>query len=243
MNPLVLVGGDFHGVWGPVNAVINRKRPDIFLQCGDFGWWPRFHNTTAIDTGENRWSESSGFRKPKPWDMYGLKLKDTKMYFCDGNHEDHWALKAILRQPVHGDPPEMGMNNLFYMRRGKTLTLPDGRTVLFMGGADSIDKDARTLGVDWFPEEIITQSDMMNLPDVNVDIVISHTCPLEFFSEVVTYKIVEPSNHALSYVLDHYKPDLWFFGHFHCFKKGKHNNTNWHALNMVPDSGWWIPLP
>jgi len=232
---LILVGGDFHGRWGPVNILLNKKRPDIFLQCGDWGWWPRFHNTKALSTGQD-------LRKRKPWNLYGLKLHDTKMYFCDGNHEDHWALKAILQQPVHGDPPEMGMKNLFYMKRGKTLTLPDGRVILFMGGADSIDKDSRMIGVDWFPDEIITQDDVYNLPDMKVDIVISHTAPNEFFSGLDTYKIHEPCMDALSYILHKYVPDLWYFGHFHQFKEGKYLDTHWTALNMVPDTGWWVKL-
>jgi len=38
----------------------------------------------------------------------------------------------------------------------------------------------RTPGYDWFPEESITTGDLDRLPDIHVDIVISHTCPAEF---------------------------------------------------------------
>ena len=51
------------------------------------------------------------------------------------------------------------------------MALPDGRTVLFMGGALSVDKAWRTPGYDWFPEESITTGDLDRLPDVHVDIV------------------------------------------------------------------------
>ena len=36
----VLVVGDIHGDWGKLNSLLTVKRPDIVLQCGDFGWWP-----------------------------------------------------------------------------------------------------------------------------------------------------------------------------------------------------------
>ena len=50
------------------------------------------------------------------------------------------------------------------------LGLPDGRIVLFMGGADSIDKKYRKIGFDWFPEELITQKDIYELPDTHGNI-------------------------------------------------------------------------
>lgn len=38
----ILVYGDLHGDWGALNRLISKKHPDIVLQCGDFGWFPRF---------------------------------------------------------------------------------------------------------------------------------------------------------------------------------------------------------
>jgi len=43
------------------------------------------------------------------------------------------------------------------MPRGSTFTLPDGSVVMFFGGANSIDQEYRTFGIDWFPEEAITR--------------------------------------------------------------------------------------
>jgi hypothetical protein len=37
--------GDIHADFGALNQFVNKKQPDIILQCGDFGWWPHRHGT------------------------------------------------------------------------------------------------------------------------------------------------------------------------------------------------------
>ena len=211
----ILIVGDVHGEWGKLSKLINRHRPDMVLSCGDFGYWPKWKGSRS----------------------YLLRNRDVPIHFCDGNHEDHESLRQVGED---GRAP--GMENVFYRRRGTTLVLPDGRTVLFMGGADSIDKKYRTPGYDWFPEETIKQSDIGALPDCRVDIVISHTCPsdlLPYMREVDERKTNDPSNAALSVVLQKYKPCLWYFGHWHTSLMGRTGNTEWRALNMAADTGWW----
>jgi len=250
----VLVAGDLHGVWGPLNHIIEIKRPGIILQCGDFGWWPQFHNTHAIYSGEyedisdeiigDPWQRMMAKRVNKPFNQWGLNARNSKIYFCDGNHEDHPSLRHISGNTRN--PCEI-MNNIYYMRRGNTLTLPDGRNVLFMGGAHSIDEDAREPGIDWFPQEAITEADLHNLPDTEIDIVVSHTCPEEIFGKLskmagMVTRDEDPSREALSYVLRRYKPALWYFGHFHVFATGKTRGTRWFCLDMVGGLNWCIKL-
>ena len=253
VNKKIIVSGDWHGVWGPVNALIDKKKPETILQCGDFGWWPRFDKTNLIYSGEyedisdtvllDPWQRVMAKRVYKSWDQFGIKAENTKIYWCDGNHEDHWDLvgeRNYMKAPCNMMP------NVYYMKRGSVLQLPDGRNVLFIGGADSIDKDARMLGVDWFPEELISYKDVENLPDIDVDIVISHTCPIEIYEEVIRRSHIsrrpDPSAHALSYVLDKYKPNLWYFGHFHTFLEGRLRNTKWYCLNTISETNWWVYL-
>lgn len=217
---MIIITGDIHGVFGYLNALISkyRNKLEVVLCCGDFGYWPNF-------------------------DQNHKKVKSpVPVLWCDGNHENHWEIKKLMKT----GNLEIA-KNVFYMPRGSTYTLKDGRTILFMGGADSIDKNSRVLGRDWFPEEIITQSDMRNLPDKKIDIFITHTCPAELYPIMARYYIgkeYEPSNHALSELWSIYKPSLWFFGHWHYYKEGNLGDTKWYSLSH-PGSGtrWWMKLP
>ena len=217
----ILIVGDVHGYFGRLNTLINDKKPDLVICCGDFGYWPGIEGISFDD----------------------IKPQDSKILWCDGNHENHWAIRDRETDEI--------VKNVVYMPRGSTYTLDDGRTILFMGGADSIDKGWRKLGYDWFPEEVIRYKDTENLPDIKIDIVISHTCPLELVSEMANvirdrYKKVEPSNHALSYVFDKYNPDLWYYGHWHMYKEIYLRDTKFTALSCLPTymgyGRWWKEL-
>jgi Icc-related predicted phosphoesterase len=228
-----IIMGDIHGRWGPVNIFLNKKHEEVglILQCGDFGHWPKFHGKTYINSLGRRYTE----------DNYGLKNWNIPFYFCDGNHEDHPALRE-------GDI-KWTEKNVHYMKRGSVLTLEDGRNVLFIGGAKSIDKKYRIAGDTWFPEESISEKEMYELPDVKIDIVISHTAPRKF---PITYDRVgfdtagfnDDNRDKLDYVLNKYKPKLWFFGHVHKYQTGFTKNCKWTALDMVGGGGkWYTTLP
>jgi len=229
MKSNIIVCGDLHGDWGKLNTLINTHEPKIILQCGDFGYWPGMALRKPVLYGQQ-----------KPWELQGVKYKDTFVLWCDGNHEDHWYLKD--------NPTLIDYGNVHYQRRGSVQVLPNGMTVMFIGGADSIDKCWRTLGIDWFPEEVINQEDLDRCLafEGNVDIVISHTCPMEFdvkSNEGSEGKYNDPSRVALSRVLEKFKPDLFYFGHWHKAQSGKHLNTRWQCMDYPGHGGkWWTYL-
>ena len=221
-NNGIMVIGDVHGRFGDMNSLLNKKKPEIVLQLGDFGYWPRFANHV---------------------DKFGNKIKITepkagkaKIYWCDGNHEDHHSLKNA---PLDGQL----WPNVFYQRRGSTITLPDGRVVLFMGGAESVDKQYRTEGKTWFPEESITQADIDAIPTGKIDIIVSHTCPMEFEMQSMFGNHPERgSRMALSIILEKVQPKEWFFGHWHQRVVGDYYGIRWTALNMLMEPGCWTWL-
>lgn len=210
----IVAMGDVHADWKSLFEYVEEFKPDIVLQCGDFGYWPKY-NTKLIKKAE------------------AGDFGDTKILFCDGNHEHHRDLKQTLgdRQNVSIAP------GVIYMPRMSTYKLPDGRTVLFVGGAESVDKYQRTEGFNWFKEEIISPSegdmlmDKLLKIDVKIDIVISHTCPMEIEMCSNTAKITDPTRKFLSEVRERLRPDLWYFGHWHFPATGVIDNTHWTALN------------
>lgn len=215
----IIITGDIHAEFSQLNRLINRHRPELVICCGDFGYWPH-QNWGSFDD---------------------IKPQDSKILWCDGNHEDFWSLRDRKQDEI--------VPNVFYMPRGSTYTLPDGRVVMFMGGGDSIDKLNRTTGHTWFPEEVITQKDLYDLPDIKIDIMISHTCPKALENtmlEVNKYKYGDPSTLALQQLWEMYKPKLWYFGHWHHYKELELGNTKLYALSTCSYVGygkWWIKLP
>jgi len=225
----ILVMGDVHADFGRLNTFVNHKRPDLILQCGDFGYWPRY--TTK--------RERKGKTRLLP------KMHETRLYWCDGNHEDFEALRERKNDEVYP--------NVFYMPRGSTLELPDGRRVLFIGGGESHDKAWRVeqerAGGDkiWFAEERITPDDLARLPDQPIDIVVTHVAPREFTVWGGGHDMLQPdpSRLALSAALHKYKDrlSLWFFGHYHARIVGDYHGVRYFGLNMAGRSDWWIELP
>ena len=164
-----IVVGDLHGRFDELNHLINKKHPDRIYAVGDFGIW-KDYGDTKLSGGKKITS------KPKfDYRYQRIKAQDTEIYFCDGNHEDHDHLDSFREE--HGVKPIEIHPNVFYCPRG-TLLEDNGIDILFMGGADSIDKKDRTIKLDWFPQEVISYKDFEHLPDARyIDVVISHTCP------------------------------------------------------------------
>ena len=216
--------GDLHGDWGKLNALIQQKTPDIVLQCGDFGWWPKMEVTKPVLYG-----------RQKTWILKGIKPRGATVYFCDGNHEEHPRLTqdGLIHKMYDG---------VHHASRGSILPLDNGRTVMFIGGADSIDKNKRTPGHDWYADENISwsQFEMAMAYDGKIDIIISHTCPGSFDVSGSEGKHNDPNRIALDRILEKFNPDLWLFGHWHKSRKGKHNGTYWECLDYPGHGGkWW----
>lgn len=208
----IVIIGDIHGEFGLLNNFLNKKREfKTIISVGDFGYWP---NMKAI---------SKNKKYPKKEIIPKLQ-NGYKLFFCDGNHEDHWSLLNRTTDELYP--------NCFYMPRGSILKLDNNFNILFMGGAESHDKITRQLGVDWFPEESISYKDISNLPDCDVDMVIAHTAPSTFITPK-DYGTKETSREALNYVLEKYRPSIWYNGHYHYYHTEYIRGTRWTILNKI----------
>jgi Icc-related predicted phosphoesterase len=135
------------------------------------------------------------------------KATNKKVFFIDGNHDNFDILNPDAREPYSV------INNLYHIPRGYV----SGK-VLFIGGAESIDKSMRTPGIDWWPQESISQLQYHRIMDLNVpiEVIISHDCPLNARTELgLPNDGRSPSALALSAIYSRFKPKLWVFGHHH----------------------------
>lgn len=152
---MIYVIGDVHGTFERFAWMIQHVTPeDTIIQVGDFG----FYKSTL-----KNWSDM--FPKGYP----------CRVLAIEGNHEDYRILNTFSKT----EPTEVH-KNLWYVPRGYTTTI-DGKLFAFLGGADSIDKAWRPKGVDWFPEETISDDDVatlyQNVGDRKVDVLVTHATP------------------------------------------------------------------
>lgn len=212
----VLVVGDIHGRFNDLNVLMNKKKPDVVLQAGDNAYF---------------WENESSEKQIK---------SNTHVFMIPGNHEDFNMINDRVGR--HGEAPVKLEDRVYYCPIGSTIKL-NGKTIMFIGGGESVDKNKRIEGIDWFPDELLNQKDIDYILGRNIkpDIIISHTCPMLFnMTKARRYdKWGDPTRHALSIFLEEFKPEQWIFSHWHCWLDGKYNNTEWTCLNKAKDTGWW----
>lgn len=161
----VLFGGDTHGnlfqfknVLFPVAEGTGCEK--IFV-VGDFGFWPNEPDGPLFLKHLNDMAKRCGI----------------KVYWLDGNHEDHAYLRDLMLHPTYDDEGFVKIRpNIWYSPRGHRWTWDKCR-FLSLGGAYSIDRDSRVIGKSWFWEEMITIDDVIACGDEKVDIMLTHDIP------------------------------------------------------------------
>ncbi len=251
---LIYVAGDVHAMWKILNEYINTNMRQskkfrkliaeyeedssnvevIILQCGDFGIW----------------KEEEIGNLPIKNKVDFLKDGHVKIYFADGNHENHDVLDKLEEDNPDNPFPEV-MPFVYFGKFGSILELLDGTKVMFCGGAESADKAFRIPGEEWWAQEGIDDIDMMNLPPTgtHIDWIISHAAPLSFDLGVYVYtsryeKLKEASREKLDRILHTYKPKKWFFGHYHYNYVRECHNCRWECMNYshAEHSKSWLDL-
>ncbi len=160
----VLLVGDSHTntQWwkGTVVPAALDAKVDAIIQLGDFGWWDE-HNTFRTTVADS----------PLP------------VWFLDGNHEQFPALKVAVadarKRNSITDPtaPVPLFGNLGYLPRGARFTI-DGVTFCAVGGAHSIDRPFRKIGVSYFFDECITiEESEIATAGGHADVLLCHDAP------------------------------------------------------------------
>lgn len=91
----------------------------------------------------------------------------------------------------------------------------------FVGGARSVDRSHRHIGIDWWPDEEIAYDrfgDIIQFYEtVKPKIVVSHDCPMDIARHLFRATIHDRSRTAvaLQNMFEIHRPELWIFGHWH----------------------------
>ena len=199
--------GDLHGNHRYAQKAIHyaaNNGADVVIQVGDFGIWSP-HNSFVNSVNE------------------AATRHNLQVFFVDGNHEDHPWLNA---QPIREDGFRVLHDNVAHIPRG-TIWTWDGVTFMGLGGAHSVDRQWRTPGVSWFPEETLTYGQAFEAGTTphNIDIMVTHDCPTGveipgiegnphgFPAEEIA--LAEKHRELLGYVVERLQPKILVHGHYH----------------------------
>lgn len=117
-----------------------------------------------------------------------------------------------------------------------------GTEFFFLRGAYSIDRDSRTIGIDWWSQEEIPIESFMEAREFYREckprIFISHTCPevmaAHFLDARRQHRIhVTKTGWMLDELFNIHQPELWVFGHYHVSKSVTQGRTKFVCLDEL----------
>lgn len=221
MHTFYLIG-DVHAKFDQYIELTKKYSPSV--QLGDMGIG--FFGTTY------------------PNGCYDLRSFEKNSFFIRGNH-DNPAVCCDVANYLGS------FGNIKYSQRGILYNKASSKTskdifpdsMFFIGGAYSIDKQARTSEIDWWENEEINvnlyNKIMYEYKNTKPDIVISHDCP-SFLYPVISSQTINPripkgntANILLPKLFAAHKPKLWIFGHHHISFNYTYKNTKFICLDEL----------
>jgi len=148
--------------------------------------------------------------------------------WIDGNHEDFDFLESV----------GFDLSDRFkYHKRGSVEEI-DGVRFMFLGGASSVDRQARTPHVSWWPQESLTDTDIAQAcKNGTVDVILSHDAPhLPPMMDDATapfprIDLLISQLHRVKYgvIYNNAHPSYVFHGHYHVLYEHTYDE-------------WWGPV-
>jgi hypothetical protein len=147
----------------------------------------------------------------------------TKHKIIGGNHDNYSSINDSLN--YLGDCGYSTLNgiNFFYYR-----------------GAYSIDRQFRTIGIDWWEQEQVTIDQFMKARElyreIKPDIVLTHDCPDEVSLRILDRnqrKYENLTGWALQELFNIHQPKMWRFGHYHKSWNMNISGTDFKCLNEL----------
>lgn len=227
---MILLIGDVHGNFRELTYQLSeRKIHDMnLIQVGDFGV-----GFKKLQHEQNELQILNSF----------LQAHNNVLFVIRGNHDDPAYFTG-----------RSAFSNIYYIEDYSIVEI-GGKNILCIGGAISVDRLARTIGVNYWPNEkfVLDEGKLAKaLASINqLDIVVTHTAPKEFWPIELDYivKYFATRDHSLleelesersdisallKLILNHgFSPTDWYYGHFHTSVSGHALGLQYHALGIM----------
>ena len=145
-----------------------------------------------------------------------------------GNHDNYERqTDQFIKQTPH------------FLKDFGILEVPQIGQIFYVRGGFSIDYKNRQIGINWWPDEEVSQSVAMQIIDLYKEtkptLMISHECPANINNFVSNFSDIKPSftSLLLQELYDMHQPDVWFFGHHHKDWIKHIGNTEFNCLNEL----------
>jgi len=204
----IFVTGDTHGDLTKIINFIKRfglQLGDQIFVLGDFGIF---------------WRKDG--RDSKYWiDLYEKECNGVHLYWIDIINSWNISGFSVYNNSEHIHYCPRGFITFVDVKCGGRI---ESRKVLFLGGADSVDKFRRTKHLSWWEDEKITETDIDGI-EGDFDYVFTHCCPRSVFENNRVY-LTTLSNIDQDHV-EHNSEDMleklknkitfnhFYFGHYH----------------------------
>jgi len=221
MKNRIFVCGDTH-IPHDIQKISTKNFPeqkllsknDVLIQLGDFGgiWYPL------------------GMNKEQTYWLEWLARKNFTTAVVLGNHENYNEIETLPWCEMWGNEVQFwestSGNRIYFFKRGAIYNI-NGKKILTIGGAKSIDKVQRTVGRSWWAKEDITYSEIENClseletKGYDFDFVLTHTCPNRLVMNFIHTnfwnqgKLNDPTAKFLDEIDNLVTFKGWFFGHMH----------------------------
>jgi hypothetical protein len=203
----ILTVGDTHGVmrWlreSVIEAALDLRCREV-MQVGDFGFvW-----SNSIDTARRVLNEVSSHEIAA-----GLMLR-----FLPGNHENHPTLERLAASAERTTEGHYRLAPRVYYTGRISQWAWGSHRLAAVGGATSIDRWDRVPGVSWWPEEELTEEEVLTAQQLGpVDVLFSHDgppgIPLPYLVPDLPSDIHRERMARVGAAL---QPRLWLHGHYH----------------------------
>ncbi len=206
-----VISGDTHGTLD-LDKVLEYfseneeeySKEDFLIILGDVG-------VCGYDPGEEKRTREN------------LRSLPVTTLFIDGNHENFAMLNSYEIDDWNGGKVHIVEDGIIHLMRGQVFDI-DGTTFFTFGGASSADKEYRTEGISWFPEEMPNRQEYdegwrnLEKRGFQVDYILSHTAPREVAAEIGYGEISDDEIELRRYlqrIADDTDFTAWYFGHFH----------------------------